>query len=167
MLNYLGRLSFGQAAPLCVVANAQLGQAITIALTGLEAQLAGLLRVSLALTVKPPSFLATVEGIAKVAASLRLTGPVVTLQAAAVLDLIAALKLQIAALHAMIQIPLGGSMHAYWYTGSAGAFGGELAASTAGGFPGGRPSDNTAAIVLAGVEPATILILKAIFKTSP
>jgi len=168
-LRYLGELSLGQAMPLAALVNAALVGAVGVGIGQLRAKLEGLARMQVALTVGPPTIAATIEGAIKTVARLEASigGPVITLQVAAIVALIGELTAQIGVLNAQLalQFPLGGNVHLYSFDGRASELGPQLTSATAGGFPGGAPTDHANALVIATVEPATWLSMQAVFST--
>lgn len=161
--------SLGEAAPLLVTVNADLAEAIALALGELQARVTGLLKMQATLEVGigPPTLVATVKATAQVLLNLQaaIGGPVVTLQIAAIAAILLGLNASIAGLEAMISLDLGGSVFAYSFDGSASDLGPQVTAATSGGFPGGAPTDHANALILATTTPATWALIQAIFKT--
>ena len=97
MITPLGTLSIGAICP-PLLANLQ------VVIPELTGKLAGLMKVSAALTIKPPSLTANIAAAAKVAAKLALTidGPTATLQVGVIASMVAQLQLQLTVLQAQI-----------------------------------------------------------------
>jgi hypothetical protein len=131
-------------------------------ITQLRAQLAGNLRVSAQLAVQLPSIDARIKAAGQLYAQMSLQKP--GFKANANVDAIAVLQAQLAVI-ARLQAALGlgtAGVEAYEYDGSAAAFGAEVASETAGGLPGGHPSDHLQALVLATRYPAVFDALRTI-----
>lgn len=154
-LAYLGSRTIGECCPLALTINGY-------ALAELQPKLAGLLNVSAALTIGPPSLGLTITGAIQAVAALQasITGPTVTLQAAVVLDLIAALQAQIALL-LNFQALLGtAGIHAYVYDGTNSNFATVVNGALSSGFPGAPPANPANAVILATTSPVAWSALK-------
>lgn len=170
MITHLGTLSIFGMCPALVAAQAAYAQARLKALAELNAKLAGLAKLSAALSLQIPAveIAAKIEGAAAVAASIALnvTKPGASLQLAAVLAAIDAIELQIAALIELPAIDTGG-FDAYAYAGKCSAFGGELSTALGAGLPsGGGPAHPIDALVIASGNPIAWSALSAVLKTS-
>lgn len=157
-LTYIGSVSIGVVFPVGLTLAAG-------ALTELNGKLTGLLNVQAALTIQPPTLSATasaaVKILAEVQASIALGLPGATLQLSALASIIAALEAQIA-FYVSIQADLtGAAVHAYSFDGRASAFGPAFSAATAGGFPGGLPTDPVLGLVIAATTPEARAALSA------
>jgi hypothetical protein len=154
-LAYVGSRTVGECVPLAVTAQG-------IALAQLQPKLAGLLNVSAALTIGPPSLAVTIQGAIAAVAALQasITGPTITLQAAAVLDLIASLQAQIALLLQFSVLFGSAGVHAYVYDGRNSGFAQQVNAVLPNGFPGAAASSGANAIVLGCTSPTTFSALR-------
>lgn len=117
----------------------------------LRGQLAGNLRVSGALAIDLPSLDARIKAAAQLLAALQVSPPGVRFNVGANASVIAALQAQLGII-AELQAALGlgtVGVEAYEFEGRASTFGPEVTGETASGLPGGLPSDQMHALVLA------------------
>jgi hypothetical protein len=156
MITYLGSYTLGGLFPTML-------SAVVGVVPRLQAQLAGLLRLSGAIAVTMPSVGARVQAVARVAAALAVTPPGVRLNLNAQVSLIAELKARIAALLALKAAFGSAGVDVFLYEGSAGAMGGEVTNATSGGLPGGVASDTVHAFVVATRYPSTFSAMGKVF----
>lgn len=180
MISNLGTLSVGACVPLAVTAQAQLSITIGMAMPELQAKLAGYAGVIAALTITPGSIAlaAKIAAAAQVAGSLAAAAavglPGVSLQAAALLAIVAEIEASIGALNlglefvgSMSSLLAAAGVSAHVYSGRADAFGSEFQAAFAGGLPsGGGPAAATNALVLATTSAATWSAMGGVFRVS-
>ena len=163
MLTLVGEVSIVDAVPLlpAIVVPAKLD---------VQAKLDGLLNAQAYLTLNPGSVtiaaslqtaLDLVAGIqAAIAVGVEL--PSLSLQLAAIADIIASLNIQLG----LMALPTEAGVFVYSYDGTAAAFGGEVAAATSGGFPGGGPGDHVNALILATALAPTWTAMQGVFLTA-
>lgn len=171
-VHHLGTLNLGEAAPTALAAQGALDATIGVALPDIQAKLAGLLSVN----VLPPTLAASLNTalqlVANIQAAIVVGVPPVDFQLAALADLIGSLQGQLAALQSQVAfsaalgVTLGAAgIHMYGYTGEAGSLGNEFQGQLSGGFPGGQPTDDTYAVMLAATTPAARAALQGFFKS--
>jgi hypothetical protein len=159
-LSYLGSISIDGAIP-------SLKVSLLAQLPALQGQLAGLLNVSAAITIKPPSLTAAINGAVQVLAKLQAAPPSISFGASAILALIAKLQAQIAAINLQISLLTGSAgLFAYAYAGTVDSLGSSLSAATSGGFPGGSGLAACNALILATELPATWAALSTFVKVT-
>ncbi len=161
----LGEVTLGDVLPGLAVARAALQLTGGIALAEVQAKLAGLINVQAALTL-PPLPGAAIIGAAQVLlaleANIGLAAP--TLQLAGTVALVAQLNLLLGQIRAQLALDFGlniGGIAAYSYEGTADALGSSLASVTSAGLPGGGPSDQCYAVVLAASTPTARAAIRA------
>lgn len=158
---YKGSLSIGDLCPLVVSAHAA-------TFAELNAKLAGLLELQAKLTITPPSIAGSITIVANLLAGLQaavtLGLPGVDFQLAAVAAAMVSINASLSILLSL-QVTFGAAgVFVYSYEGAVGAFGGELNAALAAGFPGaGGPLQGCNALVLGTVTPATWTAMAAFF----
>lgn len=166
-VTYLGGLTVGECVPAGVTMQAAL-------LADLQAQLEIQVQLVAQLQLNPGSFtiaaslefaLALVASIqAQIALGIEL--PSISIQLDAAFSLIAALQIQIDLL-LQLQIAFGtAGVHAFAFDGAASQLGTEITGATAGGLPGGAPTDHVNALVLATSVPGAWAALGKILKTA-
>lgn len=174
-LQYHGSLGLGACLPIAVQASAQASLALGPFIAELTAKLHGYVGVQAALQVSLPDLSLQIEAAFSILASLQVSPPGITvsLQLEAVFAIIAAIELQIGGLNAAISLiaeleaVLGAAgIHLYSYSGAASGLGSSLAAATAGGLPGGGPSDSCGAVVLATTIGASRIAMSTAFGVS-
>ena len=106
--------------------------------------------------------------------SLGIAPPSIAAQIAGIAALVAAMLAQLSGVQAQLDLVLdfqgllaAAGIHAYAFSGTTGALGGELATELASGTPGGSPSDPANAVVLVTTSPAAWAALSQIAKVSP
>lgn len=170
----IGSLSVGQLCPLLLASQAQLTANVNVLLPQIQAQITGLLALQANLVATPPniaSMLAQAEAlVAAILAAIAQGIPPVSLQITAVAAALAQLNVTLGQLTASLTFaagfPLGATgIAAYAYTGTVGAMGSAITAAMSSGLPGGMPTDNCNAIVLATENPATWASMQVVFKT--
>lgn len=168
-VQHLGSKSLGACMPSSLEAMA----ALQVQLPKIEAQIAGLIALQAKLSIQPPTLAASLDAALAIAASIEaaisLGMPGVDFQLAAVLELLAQLQIELASITAAlaISVSLGAAgVHLYAYSGQAAQLGGEFQSELATGFPGGQPTDQTYAVMLATTLPATKIALEAVFQVS-
>ena len=112
--------------------------------------------------VSLPSVSARVNALTRIAASVALQPPAVRFNAAANVAVIADAQAALAVIGRFRAAFGAAGIEAYEYEGTAAAFGSEVAAETAGGLPGGLPSDQVRAIVLVARYPDSFEALRTI-----
>lgn len=150
MIIRLGELALSDVVPLLATMQASLQVAVGVGITELSGKLEGLAGVLAAITLAPPDVGGTITAALQTVASLQLaiSGPTVSLEAAAILGLMAELNAQLGALTAAADLSIpGGALSAYVYLGPTAAFGPELQAAVDASLP-GAPA-HTYALVLA------------------
>lgn len=162
----LGQVSLSDVCPLLAEALAALTGAQLMARAELEGKLAGLANVLAAITVAPPSLGATIEAAIATVASLQLaiSGPTVTLQADAIVGLIADLNASLALL-----IPIASptaSVGVYVYDGPSTSMGAEVQSAISGSLPGVGAGDRTRALILATTDGAAWEALATMMRTA-
>jgi hypothetical protein len=164
MITRLGEMSLSDVLPLLREMQAALASAQGIAISQLEAQLAGIGNVLAAITVAPPALGATITAALETVAQLQaaVSGPTVTLQANALLALQAQLEAQLEALTISIAIP-DANVSAYLYTGAKSSIGAELQAAIDADLPG---SGTTYALILATTSQPAWVAVGEVFRTS-
>jgi hypothetical protein len=80
---------------------------------------------------------------------------------------VAALESALAVALDLANALLVGGLHVYRYQGDADQLGGEFGTELSGGFPGGAPTDDTNALVLATTVPGTWTAISSIFQVTP
>jgi hypothetical protein len=138
----------------------------------LAAKLAGALKSQLALVLKPPGVVASIDVATRVLASLNLaiTAPGAVVDFSAIAALIAEVVAAIAGLSASAALAveltatLGrAGIHLITLEGRVGDWSNDLGTITNGGLPGGTADDQGFALVLAcGADPGTIATLKLV-----
>jgi hypothetical protein len=139
MITRLGEISLAAAVPLLAEFQAALSLSSSIALPDLEAKIGGLGGVLAAITVAPPALVATIEAALETLASLEaaIGGPTVTLQATAIIALLAELNASLDALTAGLAISIPSAvLSAYVYSGPSALIGVELQSSINASLPG-------------------------------
>lgn len=131
-------------APLNVSIGAQLA---------LAQSLVANIQTSIALGVAPPSIAAQIAAIAALLADLLTMLESVNVQ----LDIVLGFQSLLAA----------AGIHAYAFSGTSGALGGELATELASGTPGGSPTDPANAVALVTTSPAAWAALSQVCKVTP
>lgn len=167
MITRLGQLSLASVVPLLAAMQAGLGVATGLAIPELQGKLGGLANVLAAITIAPPALGATITAALATVASLQaaISGPTVTLQAAAITSLIAELGVSLASLTAVAALAIpGGNLSAYVYDGPSGQIGTELQSAITGDLP-GVPA-HTNALILATTDSTAWAAAKLVFKTS-
>lgn len=131
-----------------------------VALTQINAKLAGLIEAQARLTITPPTFAAGIVLATQIAANLALAiqanAPGVNLQLSAVESLITSLQAQLA----LIQLNLSGGVFAYRYDGRADGLS-EFATVT----PGGAPAAPISALLVGTQNPAVWATMTKVFVT--
>lgn len=167
MITPLGELSLSAAVPLLAAFNASLQVTIGVALPDLEAKLAGLGNILAAITVAPPELAATIDAAIATVASLQaaISGPTVTLEAAAIVALIAELNVSLGAITAAagLEIP-SANLSAYVYEGPTSQLGAELQTAINATLP-GAPGQ-TFALIFVTTSAAAWASAGAVFKLS-
>jgi hypothetical protein len=92
--------------------------------------------------------------------------PDISFQAGAIVEVIAALELQIAALSIDLSLPTA-AVAAYLYQGPANGMAAEVGPYFASGVAGGGPTDYTTALIIAAVEPAAVAAMTVVFGAPP
>ena len=131
-VTHLGELSLSAAVPLLGQYAAALTLANGFALPELAAKLTGLGNVLAAITVAPPALGATIAAAQAVVASLQavVSGPTVTLQAAAIVDLVTELTALLGQLTASASLSIpSGVLSALVFDGASAGMGAELQAA--------------------------------------
>lgn len=163
----LGELSLTAAVPLLAAFNASLQVAIGFGIPELTAKLDGLGGILAAITVAPPDLAGTIDAAIETVASLQLAigGPTVTLEAAAIVALIAELNVQLELLTAAAALSIpSANLSAYVYEGPTGQLGAEVQAVINGDLP-GAPA-HTYALILATTSSAAWASAGLVFKLS-
>lgn len=155
---YLGEVSIGAAFPAILPLLVKIQ-------ADLNGRLAGLLKVSAAITIKPPTLVAAISAAVAVAAqlqaSLSLGLPGVTLQVGAVAAIILEFNARLAVIVALLA-QLGAAVHLYSVSGRADSIGPALSGILGAGPPGSLPSDACAGILLLGATATGISGLSGI-----
>lgn len=157
MISYQGKIGALVAFPVL----AQLLAAVDIA--GLQAELAGLISLSVSYTV--PSVEGLVAFLAQITAALPAFVPPTVDLKADILAKIGLLEAKITLLLTLTGLVTSGSLRVYEYDGDAGSFGGELSATLAGpDGDGGVPAASTtfAVVLLAEAGGPDETLLKAL-----
>lgn len=157
MLTYLGSLTLSVAVPLLGLLDLTLGPFIA----ELQAKLAAMLKLSLAVTLTLPSVTANLMLAA--AAQLALKPPQIGASASLAAAAALKLKLQIEALLQLTKWNATGGVHAFVYEGAASGLGTALQGAHV--TMGVAPGQDTYAVVLLGTAGVTKTALKAVFKT--
>jgi hypothetical protein len=163
----LGELSLSAAVPLLATLKAGLQTAVGIALPDLQGRIAGLGSVLAAITVAPPDISATISAAIATVASLQagISGPTVTLEAAAIVTLLAELTATLGVLTAAVDISIpSASLSAYVYTGPTAQLGAEVQAALDASLP-GAPAQ-TYALIFATTSSAAWAGASAVFRVS-
>lgn len=162
----LGELSLSAVVPMLADMAALLSTAQGIAVPQLNAQLEGLGNILGAITVAPPALGATIEAALATVASLQaaVSGPTVTLEAAAIASLIAELNVSLGLLTVSITIP-DAVVSAYVYEGSSSQIGAELQSEISGSLP-GAPGQ-TYALILATTVRTAWTAMGQVFRVVP
>lgn len=157
MLTYLGSLTLAAAVPLLGLLDLTLGPFIA----ELQAKLAAMLKLSLAVTLTLPS----VTAAAMFAAAAQLVAKPPQVGASASLAAAAALKLkfQLEALLKLTQWNATAGVHSFVYEGPASGLGAALSGAHV--TMGIAPGQDTYAVILLGTAGVTKTALKAVFKT--
>jgi hypothetical protein len=167
MITRLGEVSLSSVVPLLAEYQVALTFSGNLGVTELSAKLEGLANVLGAITVAPPSLGATITAALETVASLQaaIGGPTVTLQASAIVALIAELEVQVAALTAALDLAIpDATISAYVYEGPSGSIGVELQSEINGSLPG---AGGTAyALILATSSAAAWVQMGLVFRTS-
>lgn len=165
MIQYLGSATVGDWMPASVWMQVQL-------LVDLQSRRAAQLALVASLQLVPPTIAANLvfaeQLVATITAQIALgiQLPTLQLQLDAAFAVISALDIAIALL-VQFQVAFGSAgVHGYTYSGPANQFGGELASTLSGGFPGGQPSDQANALVLATTVPAAWAALGVLLRTA-
>jgi hypothetical protein len=163
----LGEISLSAAVPLLAEFQLALSASLGIATPELDAKLAGLTGILAAITVAPPDLTGTIEAAIATVANLQASigGPVVTLEAAAIIGLIAELNvsLGILAAGAALSIP-SANLSAYVFDGESANLGAELQSAINADLP-GVPA-RTYALLLATTSSSAWTAAQLVFKTS-
>lgn len=162
----IGEVSLTSIVPLLADFEAALALSLGIATPELEAKLAGLANVLLSITVAPPQLGATITAALATIASLQASigGPVVTLQAAAIAELIVELSTSLAQLTAAAALSVpNATLSLYVFEGDAAVFGSELQSAIDTTLPG--PRTNCRAIVIATTDTAAWAAAQLVFRT--
>lgn len=162
MITHVGELTLGAALP-------GASGAIQAALPDLQNRIAAMASFapttgSFAASLAAAN--ATVQAIQS-AISLGITLPDMDAQFALALAEIAALQAALGVALAFSEALLAGGVHVYHYHGESGDMGGEFATELSGGLPGGAPTDDTHAIVLATTSPAAWSAMSSVFQVTP
>lgn len=163
----LGELSLSDAVPLLATFNASLQVAIGAALPDLQAKLAGLANVLAAITVSPPDLTGTITAAIATVANLQaaISGPTVTLEAAAIAALIVELTATLGTLTAAAALSIpSGALSAYVYTGPTAQLGAEVQAAVDATLPGA--GGQTYALVLVTTSAPAWASAGLVFKLS-
>lgn len=167
MITVLGELSLSAAVPLLATFNASLQVSLGAALPDLQAKLAGLGNILAAITVAPPDLTGTINAALQTVAQLQgaISGPTVTLEAAAIAALIAELTATLGSLTAAaaLEIP-SATLSAYVYSGPTAQLGAELQGAVDATLP-GAPGQ-TFALILATTSSAAWAAASGVFKVS-
>lgn len=161
-MTYLGSLTIGAAAP-------GVAAAMEAALPDLQARMAALA----AFAPSTGSFAANLQLANDIAASVQaaitagLTPPSASAQFAAVASLVAELEASLSVALSLVEALGVAGIHAYRYTGQAGALGSQFQTELSGGFPGGSSSDATDGVLLATTVPAAFAALSKVLKVTP
>ncbi len=165
MLTYLGSATVGAWVP-------SLDATIVATLPDLQAQLAGAIALAAQLTVSPPTIAASLTFATDMVAAINaqitagIVFPSLSAQLSAISSLVATITATVNLLLAF-EAALGtAGVHGYAFSGQASALGPELTVATSGGFPGGGPTDNANALVLATTSPAAWAALSVVLQTS-
>lgn len=163
----LGELSLSAAVPLLAAFNASLQVAVGFSIPELQAKLAGLGQILVALTVAPPDLTGTINAAIATVATLQasISGPTVTLEAAAIVALIASLNVQLELLTAAAELSIpSANLSAYVYEGPTGQLGAEVQAVINSDLP-GAPAQ-TYALILVTTSAAAWASAGLVFKLS-
>lgn len=165
MILRLGELSLSAVVPMLADMAALLSTAQGIAVPQLNAQLTGLGNILGAITVAPPALGATITAALATVASLQaaISGPTVTLQAAAIASLIAELNVSLGLLTVSITIP-NAVVSAYVYEGPSSQIGAELQSEILASLP-GAPSQ-TYALILATTSRSAWIAVGGVFQVT-
>jgi hypothetical protein len=175
-IQYVGGLDLATAVPGASAAIDAGIAGINGALPDMQARIDALL----AFNPQPVDFAAqlllaqqTVASI-QLGISLGIPAPSIASQIAQIAALIADLLATATAVQAQLQIITDlqtlfatGGVHAYAYAGDANDLGPEFTAELAGGLPGGGPTDDISALVLATGDSATWDAMGVVFKVTP
>jgi hypothetical protein len=167
VITYLGEVSLSDVAPMLADALALLSSAKAFAIPQLQAQLAGVANLLASITIAPPQLGATITAALAVVAQLQasISGPTVTLQASALLSLMAQLQLDLAALSVSISVP-SATVSAFVYDGPSAQMGTEVQGAINANLPGAGPGDHTRALVLATTDAPAWAAVGLVLKTS-
>jgi hypothetical protein len=164
-ITYCGEVTIGAALP-------GIGVPFALAVGDLQARVDACVAALAQISVGMPSLTAQISLAEDIIANLQaaiavgITPPTVSAQIGIMTALITALEAQLAI---MLAVPFGtAGVHIYAYAGTAGAFGADVTAALAAGFPGGTGAGQACnALVLATTIGATWVDMQAVFKTTP
>lgn len=164
-LTYCGEVTIGAVLP-------GISTPFALAVGDLQARVDQCVAALAQISVGMPALTAQIALAESIIASLTaaiavgITPPSVSAQISIMAALIAALEAQLAV---MLAVPFGtAGVHIYAYAGTAGAFGADVTAALAAGFPGGTGAGQACnALVLATTIGATWTDMQAVFKTTP
>lgn len=159
----LGKVTVGQCAP-------AMASLVAKAITDLGGKLTGLLNIQAALTVKPPSLSAQLDGVlataatlqAQISAGLTVSPPGVSLSLAAVASVIAELNAQLAILIALQEAMLTAGVSVLAADVSAQNFGSEMQVEVSKIAPSGNAVQ---AVTFLATEPAVFEALGKVLLT--
>ena len=167
---YVAGGSIGSLLPLSLQGVAALDASLALMLPELIAKLAGALKAQLSLSISPPSLAGSLEVALKAVLNLQIaiSGPSTALDFSAIAALMAEVQAALGALTASLALAVSlnttlghAGLHLITLEGEVGGWGNDLQSVVAGGLPGGAPTDQGFALVLAaGADPGTIAILK-------
>lgn len=176
----IGGGNLGLMVPLLGTAQASISATAAVGRPRVAGQLAGAARLGLALTVAAPTANVQAEADAAVEVATRIaariaagiTAPSIGLRATANAALVAALAAELGALDLQLAFALGlgalalnGGIAAYAYNGTPDSAGAAVHATLGGGLPGGGPTDNMKALILATSSIATWDAMGQVLKT--
>jgi len=165
VITNLGELSLVAAVPMLATFKTSLDAVTAISLPDLQSQLDGLGNVLAAITVAPPELDDTIAAALATVAQLQaaISGPVVTLQAEAILAKLGDLSVSIGTLTAAAALAIpGGTVSAYVFDGASSVIGVELQAAINGSIPPGHAN----AVILVATSPADWAALQLVLATS-
>jgi hypothetical protein len=160
-LTPLGEVSVGACLPSTVMAFG--------AVEGnLNAQLAAAGNLKIALNVGPPSVVvaAQIAATASAQAMASVTSPYFGLAIDANLDVIAAIRAQLAAFAGLVAALGTAGVFLYQYSGTADSYGTALQSVVGSGLPGGAPTDHIDSLVLIASTPAAWEAMAKLMKTT-
>lgn len=157
----VGTLSLGVVLPMVQDAKAQLDGAVGVSLPGVQAQVAGALRLQAQIAIHPPDYASVLAAAEQLLDSVKnllaqgLSPPVIDIGAQ-----LAALQLQLTGLqaNAAFSVVLGGllgtpGIHLYRWDGPIGSLAGEVGAQMGSGLPGGGgPNQLTSGVMLLAAD---------------